>query len=55
MRFVNKTGGTVELPTLGLRVPDGEEFDATGQDAKNLEAAGFERTDKPASKSDKEQ
>lgn len=47
MRFVNKTGGPVEFPTLDLRVQDGEEFEATGQDAKNLEAQGFERTDKP--------
>lgn len=47
MKFANNSGAAVDLPTLGLRVPAGEEFEATGQDAKNLEAAGFDRTDKP--------
>lgn len=51
MRFVNNTGEAVEFPTLRLVVPAGDEFEASGQDAKNLEAAGFERTDKPKEKS----
>lgn len=47
MRFKNVSGDTQDLPTLDLRVADGEEFDVTGDDAKNL--AGnplFERVDK---------
>lgn len=36
MRFVNVSGDTQDLPTLDLRVGPGEEFDATGDDAKGL-------------------
>lgn len=55
MEFVNKSGAPVELPTLDLRVADGETFTVTGQDAKNLlDSPDFERVDKPASKTDKE-
>jgi hypothetical protein len=54
MRLKNTSGGSVDLPTLDLRVPDGDEVDVTGDDAKNLLASGlFERTDKP-SKNEKE-
>lgn len=47
MRFVNVSGATQDLPTLGedgLRVEPGEEFDATGDDAKSLTGnPAFER------------
>lgn len=39
MRFRNVSGVTQDLPTLGddgLRVPAGEEFEATGEAAKSL-------------------
>lgn len=58
MRFKNVSGDTQDLPYLaedGLRVPPGEEFEATGQDAKNLEQnPAFERVDKPSKSSEKE-
>lgn len=47
MQFKNVSGATQDLPTLDLRVPDGETFEATGDDAKNLQAnPAFERVDK---------
>lgn len=47
MRFLNISGDTQDLPTLDLRVEPGEEFDATGDDAKNLQASPFfKRSDK---------
>jgi hypothetical protein len=61
VEFKNVSGAPVELPTLAddngrpLRVPDGEAFTATGEDAKNLQASDlFERTDKPSGKSNSE-
>lgn len=55
MRFVNASDDTRDLPTLGengLRVAPGEEFDATGDDAKNLQAdPSFRRVDKPSKSS----
>lgn len=49
MKFVNVSGETRDLPTLGdsgLIVAPGEEFEATGQDAKNLQAdPAFKRVD----------
>lgn len=58
MRFKNTSGETWDLPTLGeqgLRVQPGEEFDATGDDAKNLaEHPAFERVDKPSKTSTEE-
>lgn len=54
MRFVNVSGDTQDLPTLDLRVGPGEEFEATGDDAKGLTGnPAFERADKP-SKTEKE-
>lgn len=50
MRLQNVSGGTVDLPTLDERVPDGGEIDVSGDDAKNLLASElFERVDKPKS------
>lgn len=57
MRFKNTSGETWDLPSLGegLRVGPGEEFDATGDDAKNLsDHPAFERVDKPSKTSEKE-
>lgn len=53
MRFVNVSGDTQDLPTLGdLRVGPGEEFDASGDDAKGLAGnPAFERVDKTSGKS----
>jgi hypothetical protein len=49
VRFRNVSGTPQDLPTLDLRVDAGEEFDATGDDAKSLSAnPAFERTDKPS-------
>lgn len=36
MKFINVSGDTQDLPTLDLRVGPGEDFDATGDDAKGL-------------------
>jgi hypothetical protein len=56
MRFKNTSGDTWDLPTLGengLRVGPDEEFDATGEDAKNLSAnPAFERADKSKTSSE---
>lgn len=38
MQFKNVSGATQDLPTLDLRVPDGETFEATGDDAKSLQS-----------------
>lgn len=49
MRFVNVSGTPQDLPTLDLRVQPGEEFDASGDDAKGLQGnPAFERADKPS-------
>lgn len=51
MQFRNVSGANVDLPTLEIRVKDGETFEATGQDAKNLaDSPDFERVDKPSGK-----
>ena len=48
MRFRNRTGAVEHLPHLELHVAPGEEFDATGDDAKSLRTnPSFERVDKP--------
>jgi hypothetical protein len=51
MRFRNVSGDTQDLPSLGengLRVAPGEEFEASGDDAKGLTGnPSFERADKP--------
>lgn len=48
MKFVNASKDTYELPTLGLLVAPGDEFEATGDDAKSLLTnPSFERVDKP--------
>lgn len=51
MRFRNVSGDTQDLPTLDLRVGPGEEFDATGDDAKGL--AGNDAFERVQSKSEK--
>lgn len=47
MKFTNVSGEHRDLPTLGLMgIPPGEEFEATGDDAKNLQGnPDFERVD----------
>lgn len=56
MRFRNVSGDTQDLPTLGdLRVAPGEEFEASGDDAKGLAGnPAFERVDKPSKSSTEE-
>ena len=51
MRFTNTSGEHRDLPSLGIfGLAPGEEFDATGDDAKNLQASpDFKRTDKTKS------
>lgn len=41
MRVKNVSGDTVDLPTLGLRVPAGEAVDVKADDAKSLLASGL--------------
>lgn len=49
MIFKNVSGEDRDLPTLDVRVPAGGTFEATGDDAKNLQAnPAFERVDKPS-------
>lgn len=55
MEFKNVTGDTLEVPALGVRVKPGETFEATGDDAKGLNPAWFERADKPTRKSNAEE
>jgi hypothetical protein len=56
VRFTNTSDETQELPTLGVVVAPGEEFEATGDDAKNLQASPFfKRTDKPRTTTDSEE
>ena len=54
MKFTNVSGEARDLPTLGLvGIQPDEEFEATGDDAKNLQNdPAFQRTDKPATKSE---
>lgn len=50
--YVGPLVGPVNLPTLGLSVEPGEEFEATGEAAEGLLAQPdqYERTDKPVSR-----
>lgn len=51
MELRNVSGDTIEIPALGLVVPNGDTFEATGDEAKSLLASdNFERADKPAAK-----
>jgi hypothetical protein len=55
MEFRNVSGSTQELPTLDLRVPDGETFTATGDAAKSLQTnPAFDRVDKSSKTDEKE-
>lgn len=54
MRFQNVSGDPQDLPTLDLRVLPGDEFEATGDDAKGLAGnPAFERVDKPTKSEEK--
>lgn len=56
MKFVNRSGGPLDLPTLGLHVADGDEFEVTGEPAKSLEHNPLlARTDKPKPRTDTEE
>ena len=56
MRFTNISDSPQDLPTLDLRVLPGEEFDATGDDAKGLQGnPAFQRSDKAKTSTDTEE
>lgn len=52
MEFKNVSGDDLDLPALGLHVKAGDTVEVTGDDAKGLSPAAFERVDKPARKSE---